>query len=192
MTQAKLGPIPRIALVVGCVAGLDPSSHLRRKVRELERVQGVCGGTPELCIYNHLCHHVDLLPGEALTSALSCTRHVLVQVHHYGGHMMRSQVQPRQSAKRSHRGRMDPHDLRRESTGRLRLPVLEHRVNGAAVVLKCPKPVACTIAQVTRAVERDPSEPRIRRFGPCFEISQTRLRKRRTPVQGGVLRAEQT
>ena len=88
---------------------------------------------------------------------------------------MRSKVEPRQSAKCSNRRRVDAHDLRREPTGRLRLPVLEHHVNGAAVVLEGPVPVARTIAQVTRAVERDPSETRPRRFGLRLEVSQKLL-----------------
>ena len=135
-----------------------------------QNLQRIYHRTPEILIRNDIGHHVDLLSGELLPFSPDGTRHVLVQVHHHGGHMMGGQVEPRERAKRSHRFGVNSHDLCRESPCRLRLPVLEHRIDGAAVVFKGLGPVAGAIAQVTRAVERDPSEARLRRAGLLFQI----------------------
>jgi hypothetical protein len=117
MAQASVGPVPLTTLpIVRGLPSRHPIPHLIRIVRAFESIQRICRRNPEIFIRSDMGHHVDLFPGEVLTVALVGTRYILVKVHHHRGHMMGSQVEPRQSAKCSYRGGVDAHDLNREST----------------------------------------------------------------------------
>ena len=89
--------------------------------------------------------------------------------------MVRGEVEPGQRAQRSHRFRVDAHDLGREASRGLGLPVLEHRVDGTAVVPEGSTAIVRPEAEVARTVEGQPSESQLGRLRLGLEIRQLGL-----------------